>query len=146
MGIPAQLWEEIGIRQAPFEGEEEWKEDVRESISGAVLLSGLYDLTRMRESYLNASLKLTEDDVQNLSPIFKDVRHLPPAIVAVGENETPEFIEQSERYFEKLQKTGGSPEYMLLTGKNHYTVSRMLASRGNALIENILRLCGISDV
>ncbi|WP_444913027.1 alpha/beta hydrolase [Microbulbifer sp. ZKSA004] len=122
----------------------EWTPEVRSSISGAIMLSGLYDLTKMRQSYLNESLRLSEDDVTNLSPIFGDIRCFTKAIVAVGDDETAEFIDQSKRYCGKLQQTKSPCEYILLKNKNHYTVSRMLSSRNNDLMNRILDICGVN--
>ncbi|WP_444897257.1 alpha/beta hydrolase [Microbulbifer sp. SSSA005] len=122
----------------------EWTPEIRSSISGAIMLSGLYDLTKMRQSYLNESLRLSEDDVTNLSPIFGDIRCFTKAIVAVGDDETAEFIDQSKRYCGKLQQTKSSCEYLLLKNKNHYTVSRMLSSRNNDLMNKILDICGVN--
>lgn len=112
------------------------------SISGAALLSGLYDLTKMKLSYLNESLRLTDDDVANLSPAFGKTDAFPPCLVAVGDDETDEFIAQSEAYFEKLQRSGGSHDHMLLENKNHYSVSRMLSHWKNPLMEKLAAMSG----
>ncbi|WP_444931059.1 alpha/beta hydrolase [Microbulbifer sp. SSSA002] len=121
----------------------EWAPEIRQSINGAIMLSGLYDLTKMRLSFLNESLHLSEDDVASLSPIFGNIQCLPKAIVAVGEDETEEFIDQSKRYAGKLQEANSPYEYLLLKDKNHYTVSRMLSNRNNDLMRKILDICGV---
>ena len=122
----------------------DWEQKVRQSIAGAALLSGLYDLSKLKQSYLNESLQLSDDDVTNLSPIFGHISDFPHAIVAVGEDETEEFIEQSKRYSKKLQDAKSSHEYMLLENKNHYTILRMLRSRNNDLVKRILGMCGVN--
>lgn len=122
----------------------DWKPEIRNSISGAALLSGIYDLTKVKQSYLNESLKLSDDDVMNLSPIFGNISGFPHAIVAVGEDETEEFIEQSQRYADKLADSKSSSEYILLDGKNHYTVSRMLSNSNNRLMQKILGMCSVN--
>lgn len=124
--------------------EHDWPEDMRRAISGAVLLSGLYDLTTMRQSYLNKELCLTVDDISNLSPIFGRLKQCPQTIIAVGDDETDEFIGQSERYADKLVDAGHPCEYWLLKNKNHYTVSRLLADTDNELMARILSFCGIA--
>ncbi|MEM7393626.1 MAG: alpha/beta hydrolase [Verrucomicrobiota bacterium] len=117
----------------------------RQAIKGVALLSGLYDLTSMKQSYLNQSLGLTDDDVANLSPIFGDVSQFPHALVAVGEHETAEFIEQSKNYSRKLKDARRSHEYLLLKGKNHYTVSRLLSKGSNRLTQRILDMCRVDS-
>ena len=113
-------------------------------IQGAVLLSGLYDLTRIKQSYLNADLHLSDADVRDLSPMLAGnislPAHMPEVLVAVGNQETEEFIQQSENYAVKLQRAGVKQAYMLLPDKNHYTVSRMLVNKRNPLMQRILQL------
>lgn len=124
--------------------EHDWPEDIRQAISGVVLLSGLYDLTTMRQSYLNKELHLTDVDISGLSPIFASLKHYPQTLVAVGDDETDEFIHQSQRYADKLVAANHPCDYWLLRNKNHYTVSRLLANDDNALMGRILSFCGIT--
>ena len=123
--------------------EQHWSPEVKQSISAAVLLSGIYDLTKIKQSYLNSSLKLSDIDVTTLSPMFGDICNFPHALIAVGENETDEFIEQSQRYAHKLNQANSSNQYQVLKGKHHYTVARMLSNNNSLLVKKILRLCGI---
>ena len=123
--------------------EYDWSQQIRKSISGVALLSGLYDLTKMKQSYLNTSVKLSNDDVTSLSPMFSDINDFPHAIVAVGDDETDEFIQQSKDYAEKLKVAKSSHEFMLLKSKNHYTVSRMLSDKNNDLFKKILTIGGL---
>ncbi|MDA8020906.1 MAG: alpha/beta hydrolase [Thermoanaerobaculia bacterium] len=121
--------------------EHPWNQQARSAISGAVLLSGLYDLSPMRQSYLNRSLQLSTDDVKELSPIFGQLEELPPTLVAVGEDETEEFIRQSRNYSDKLEALRKPHEFLLLRGLNHYTVARLLSSKRTILVRKILGMC-----
>lgn len=118
--------------------EHSWNSETRLAIKKALLLSGLYDLAPMQQSYLNCDLKLTDNDVFRLSPINVKDTNFPNTIIAVGDNESDEFISQSTQYFYKLNAQGTDCELMLLKGKNHYTVSRMLASTNNILMKKVL--------
>ena len=118
----------------------DWDPEVRQGISGAILLSGLYDLGPMRQSYLNASLHLSEEDVATLNPTFAHAEDFPPVLVAVGDDETDEFIRHSKSYSETLQAAGADAEFLLIKNKNHYTVSRLL-SRPSDLTKKILNIC-----
>lgn len=120
--------------------EKDWQSDITSSIKGAVLLSGIFDLTKLRKSYLNQDLRLTEQDVNGLSPVFNSPRCIVPTIVAVGDNETQEFITQSKQYADKLAADNSNVQYMLLQNKNHYTVSRMLSFKTNVLMAAISKL------
>lgn len=123
--------------------EQHWSPEIKKSISAAVLLSGIYDLTKVKQSYLNSSLQLSDIDVTTLSPMFGDICNFPHSLIAVGENETDEFIQQSQRYAQKLNQANSSHQHQVLDGKNHYTVSRMLSSNNSCLVKKILKLCNI---
>lgn len=120
--------------------EKDWTPEIKQSVAGAILLSGIYDLSKIKLSYLNKDLHLTDEDVTHLSPIFAQATRFPPTLVAVGDDETQEFIEQSERYAEKLKQADSPCDYSLLQNKNHYTVSRMLSNNNNILMDTIKKM------
>ena len=113
--------------------EHDWPIQDSDAIRRAALLSGLYDLAPMRQSYLNEDLSLTETDVATLNPIGIPLLQTPRILIAVGEKETAEFVRQSRNYAEKLQENGFQSELIFLSGTNHYTMSRTLATNGNAV-------------
>lgn len=102
-------------------------------ITSALLLSGLFDLTTIRQSYLNDVLDLSIEDVETLSPIRFPLAQQPRILIAVGKHETEEFIRQSSAYSEKLREAGIDHSYHEVRGVNHYTMARMLSKRGNAI-------------
>lgn len=126
--------------------QQSWPAEISQSITGAVMLSGLYDLGPMRASFLNQSLNLSEGDVESLSPVYTNTVTAVPGIIAVGEKETDEFIRQSRDFYHKMKGEGHSFDYLLLDNKNHYTVSRQLSHVGNPLMQRILSLMEGSDV
>ena len=117
-----------------------WPQKIRASIKGAVLLSGLYDLTQMRQSFLNQVLNLSNHDVVSLSPMFESIGIVPEILLAVGDDETNEFIRQSKAYGSKLTNQGCCVDTMILKEKNHYTVSRLLNHNDNELMKKIMKL------
>ncbi len=118
--------------------EQDWSKEVKQSVRTAVLLSGIFDLSKVKQSYLNQDLGLSEQDVTELSPIFTTCQPFPKTIVAVGDQETEEFIKQSEHYAKRLTANGTPVQWMLLPNKNHYTVSRMLSNKKNTLMAKLL--------
>lgn len=120
--------------------EQNWQGKIQDSIKAAILLSGIFDLTKIPKSYLNHDLQLSEQDVNHLSPIFHQPQSIVPTLVAVGDNETEEFIAQSEQFADKLTTDNPHVRYMLLQNKNHYTVSRMLSCQNNELMDAIFKL------
>lgn len=67
----------------------------RDMIKGLVLLSGLYELTPVSLLGINQTLGLSDDDVSMLSPARLTCTGVPKVVVAVGEREGHEYIEQS---------------------------------------------------
>ncbi len=110
-----------------------------ECIGAQILLSGIFDLTKVRQSYLNQVLSLNESEI-NVSPIFTDCYQQPETMILVGGEETAEFIRQSERYHQKMLACRTRSEYHCLEDLNHYTVSRLLASKYNFLYHKICSL------
>ena len=103
------------------------------AVRRALLLSGLYDLAPMRRSYLNEILALGAEDVATLSPVNFTLRQRPEILIAVGEDETDEFVRQSTTYSGKLRDDGVDHRCLVLPGINHYTMARLLAKRGNVI-------------
>lgn len=92
------------------------------TITNAILISGVYDLTPIALVPVNDLLQLTEQEIVDLSPM----RHLPPEAVKVsvraGSHDTDEFIRQSRCYAEHLRSNGRSVAFELQNGFNHYDI------------------------
>lgn len=123
-----------------------YSKEIKDSILAAVLLSGLYNLRKIKESYLNEDLNLTNEEVEKLSPMFNKTNNFPYTLVAVGDDETNEFIKQSKDYLSKLKKSNIKSDFMLLENKNHYTVSRMLSNTESELMQRVLNIFKKSDL
>lgn len=107
----------------------------------AVLLSGIYDLKPLKNSYLNDWLNLSQGDVEQLNEMTPLPKNATPLLVAAGGNETHEFIRQSREYA-ALQ---GAPQLegglTLLEKHNHYTMVRMLTDNKSPIQQGILAHC-----
>ncbi len=108
-------------------------------VEKAILLSGLFDLGPMRQSYLNRDLQLSESDVTTLSPINDVLRQEPEILIAVGKDETDEFIGQSTQYAQKLGGDGVRHKLVVAPGINHYTMVRLLARGHNPISDWLLK-------
>jgi len=75
-------------------------------ITGAVLLSGVYDLRPLLYTTVNDPLQLTEDDATKLSPQLHAVSPIKNVVVAWGEHETNSFKDQSRNYAQLLSEGG----------------------------------------
>jgi acetyl esterase/lipase len=77
------------------------------AVSAGLAISGIFELAPIRETNLNDALKLTEEEVTNLSPMRRPVVPKPLAI-AYGAAELPELCRQS-REFHALRSAGHAP-------------------------------------
>ena len=107
-------------------------------IKGGCAISGLFDLEPMRLCYVKDKLRLTESQVARYSPIL----HVPgsgaPLIVAVGGDETEEFLRQSEVYAGLCGERGVALTRLTPAGENHYTIVDALGDPAHRLTRAIL--------
>ena len=100
-------------------------------VVGGVAISGIYDLAPMRLCYLNDKLRLTEQEVESLSPMNLPISATPLALV-YGDAELPEMQRQSID-FADLHHAVPAPRLAALPGHNHFTILEELAAADGAI-------------
>jgi arylformamidase len=112
-------------------------------ITGAVLLSGVYDLRPLLHTTVNDPLQLTEDDATELSPQLHAVSPIKNVVVAWGEHETKSFKDQSRNYAEHLTAGGCDVAQIEVEECDHFDVIYDLVtpatSLGAATLQILLR-------
>jgi arylformamidase len=109
-------------------------------IKGAAAISGLFDLTPVAASFRNVDLQLSADEVAWFSPLLRRPQIAAPTIVAVGGDETREFLRQSADFATLALAAGAPVRHMVVPGTNHITVILdVLADPGAALNQAIRR-------
>lgn len=91
-------------------------------IKGVCAVSGIYDLTPIRLSYVNEPLGLTPADVTALSPLGQPLAAAAPVLLAHGDNETDEFKRQSRVYASWLRRHDHDVQLVEIAGRNHFDV------------------------
>lgn len=115
-------------------------EKLRSSIQGICSLSGIFDLSPIKNSYLNDVLNLSEYDVDAFSASNKDLSVLQcPVLLSVGSDETDLFIEESKKLYEN-HKSKALLTYYEYDQLNHYQIIHQLGKKGNPLVDFILNL------
>lgn len=94
----------------------------RTTISSLLLISGVYDLRPLVETYVNAPLGLDIDRARALSPRFDDLAGLPPMRIVMAERDTPAFRQQSRDFHATVQQAGGMSRLEDLAGCDHFDV------------------------
>jgi arylformamidase len=91
-------------------------------IRGGAAVSGLFDLRPVATSFRNESLKFTPEEVERFSPLLRRPEIRSPTIVAVGGDETGEFLRQCEDFAQLVRSIGAPVEHIVVAGTNHITV------------------------
>lgn len=106
-------------------------ERIASQLSGVALLSGIYDIRPLVVTPINNPLGLDEQRASTLSPILlPDAARPSHALLAVGRQESDEFIRQNEAYGEHLQRQGTTVETMVVVGRDHFDLPYDLLTRG----------------
>lgn len=108
-------------------------------VSGALPISGLFDLEPIRLSYLNAQLKMDLDEAGANSPIKLPFPSIPMS-VAVGAAELSELVRQSEDYAAALVAAGRSVRKLVVPGATHFTILEEVARPSGSLAMEAARL------
>jgi arylformamidase len=110
-------------------------------IRAACGISGLYDLEPIRLCYLNRVLELDAGAAMRNSPIAVSPRLAGPILLAVGGDETDEFLRQQTTLTERWRETGAEIRAMLIPNVHHYSIIRALADADSTLFRAV---CGLA--
>lgn len=114
----------------------------RLALAGMVGVSGLYDLAPVRNSPLDGPLRLTEQDVEELSPQRRSGIASSPVRLACGGGELPELVRQTRAYAAALRAARQPVSLQVVPGRNHYDVLEEFARPGGVLLETAARAWG----
>ncbi|WP_459616828.1 alpha/beta hydrolase [Bordetella sp. 2513F-2] len=114
-------------------------------VKGALLLSGLYDLTPLVHTHINAWMRMTPEDAVRNSPD----RQLPatgcPVVVSYGDNETDEFKRQSDEFLRRWQALGHPGRHVRVPGLNHFDIVLELGKADSPLTRAVFAQMGLPD-
>lgn len=111
-------------------------------VKGGCGISGLYDLEPIRLCFLNDDLNLTYEEAARNSPVRLPPGGTGPLILAVGGDEGPEYLRQSEDMAASWRRHGIAVEVVVLPGQNHFSIAAQLHDPDAALSRLILGQMG----
>lgn len=112
-------------------------------VSGALSISGLYDLEPLRHTpFVQGDLRLTPASVARLSPAFFPRPKGARLYAVAGLEESDEFLRQN-RLIRDVWGPTAVPVCETVHGRDHYTVLNDLADPTSRLHELALRLLGL---
>ncbi len=122
----------------------DWKKEFdlsADTLKGALLCSGMYDLKPVRLSARSSYVKFTDAMEDALSTQRHLARIGCPVIVAHGTQETPEFQRQTRDFAAALKVAGKAVQLLVGQGYNHFEMLETLASPygllGRAVLEQM---------
>ena len=91
-------------------------------VKGGCAISGIYDLEPIRLTFMQETLGFTAGQVARNSPLGLTPATDAPLIVAVGGDESEEFLRQGETFAGQWARQGVPCEMMVRPGINHFTI------------------------
>ena len=113
------------------------------SVKAFAACSGIYDLEPVRLSARNNYLYLDEGSATLNSPITIVGKNTPPALIAWGTDELPEFQRQSKCFADTLLAHRRSVRTLEQPGLNHFDMFDQIADGTSRLFQEIKLLFGI---
>jgi arylformamidase len=110
-------------------------------IKGICTLSGLFNLIPIQLSDVNEALLMNTETAKECSPVLLKPVFNCPLIIAVGGQETNEYLAQSQEIFDCWQTQLQSVELLELKDLNHFSILSSI-TEGNELHKIILRMIG----
>ena len=112
-------------------------------IKGVCAVSGIYDLTPIKQTYINEPLQLTEVEVTDQSPLLlsANYNYLTDCqmIFAFGDNETDEFKRQTLAMKSSLQDYGYLTNVSEIKNRNHFDIILDLAVPASWLSHQVFK-------
>jgi arylformamidase len=118
----------------------ESRHPVAERIRGALLLSGLYNLTAIPRLDVNAILGLSEQMAIAQSPAFRNWPSQTSVIIAAGAHETAEFIAQSKELCDVARSNGCSVNESLVPDHGHFSILDILTDRKHPITSQFISM------
>jgi arylformamidase len=112
----------------------------RHPVAGAVSVSGVHDLAPMVLASFNTDLRLDQAEARRLSPVALRPASDAPILVAVGGDETSEFLRQARLLWDAwpANRPAGDSEPLVVAGRHHFSVVSDYAQADSELTRRTL--------
>lgn len=114
----------------------------RHPVAAAVSLSGVHDLRPLTLFSYNSDLRLDDAEAARLSPALHKPAITAPLLVAVGADETSEFVRQSQLMWDAwpANRPAGERELLAVPARHHFSVVVDYGHASSALTQKTLAL------
>lgn len=114
----------------------------RHPLAGAASVSGVHDLRPLTQFSFNAEFRLDDAEAARLSPILQRSATAVPIAIAVGGDETSEFLRQADLLWDAWpsNRPAGASGPLVIAGRHHFSVITDYADPSSALTRAALGL------
>jgi arylformamidase len=121
-------WSRAGFAHEPF--------------AAGVSLSGVHDLAPLVQFSFNADFRLDDAEAARMSPVRFAPRSNAPLVIAVGADETSEFIRQTRVLWDAwpANRPRGAKAPLVIPGRHHFSVVADYADAGSEITRATLAL------
>jgi arylformamidase len=110
----------------------------------ALLLSGVYDLGPLQNSFLKPLIGITNQEVETLSPLNLHHASAPHVFIAYGDQETEPFAQQAQDFHHHLVGRGSKSSVTPLPATNHMSAVRDLGQSESRVGKLLQQAIGLS--
>jgi acetyl esterase/lipase len=108
-------------------------------VSAGLAISGVFELGPIRDTYLNEKLKLSDDEIEALSPLRRPMVNKPLAIT-YGTNELPPLVGDSRALHAKRAAEHLPGALIPVAGADHFTITHELRDPDGELTKQLMLL------
>jgi arylformamidase len=109
------------------------------AVAAGLAISGVYELGPLRDTYLNDKLRLTDDEIETLSPLRLPV--VPkPLVIAYGSRELQALVNDSRALHARRAAAHAPGALVPVAGADHFTILHELRSPSGVLVRQALAL------
>jgi arylformamidase len=112
-------------------------------VPAACAISGVFDLTPLVHTSMNADYKLTEEAARTISPLYWPAPDGRVLDAVVGGAELSEFLRQSRTMADTWGSGGTRTRYEEIPGANHFTAIDPLTDPSSPMVARLLELAKI---
>ena len=109
------------------------------AVTAAMAISGVFELGPIRDTYLNEKLRLTDEEIETLSPLRLPVV-MKPMSIAYGTAELPALMEDSRALHARRASAHAPGALLPIPRANHFDILDHLRARDGLITRQILDL------
>lgn len=109
------------------------------AVVAGLSISGIHELAPLRDTYLNKQLKLTDEEIDELSPLRLPIIKK-PFLIAYGTDELPALRLNAVAFHAARRETGAPGFLIAVPGLNHFTILETLQDQYGVLTNALLDL------